>query len=272
MRTESEVVYGLHPVLEMLRSGRRVGKLYLALHKAEKESEEIRLLARQQGISLALVHKEALAQIAGTTNHQGVAAIIATESYQDLDALLAVSAKRKEPPFFFLLDSVEDPRNLGAILRTAEAAGVHGVILPKRRAAGLSPVVGKTSAGAMAHLPIARVTNLSQTIDQLRKDQISIVGMDATAKISYLENDFREPVAIVVGGEGSGIHSKILEKCDRIVSLPMRGMVESLNVSVAVGIIAYEVLRQRGVRLAKAEPSTAVRTALVGAVKKTGRS
>ena len=246
MQNASEMIYGLHPVLEMLRSGRRIGKLYLSLNKSEKESEEIRLLARQQRISIALIHKEALSQIAGTANHQGVAAIIAAESYQDLDALLAVSTKRKEPPFFFLLDSVEDPRNLGAILRTAEAVGVHGVILPKRRAAGLSPVVGKTSAGAMSHLPIARVTNLSQTIDQLQKNHILIVGMDGTAKMSYLENNFKEPVAIVVGGEGSGIHHKILERCDRVVSLPMRGMVESLNVSVAVGVMAYEVLRQRG--------------------------
>ncbi len=257
MKTESEIVYGLHPVLEMLRSGRRIGKIYLSLQKSAKESEEIRLLARQQRVSIFSVHKDSLAKIAGTANHQGVAAIIATESYQDLDALIAVSEKRKEPPFFLLLDSVEDPRNLGAILRTAEAAGVHGVIIPKRRAAGLSPVVGKTSAGAMAHLPIARVTNLSQTLDQLKKDGILIVGMAATAKDSYLGNDsqgtypsqgsypFQSPVAIVVGGEGSGIHSKILERCDQVVSLPMRGMVESLNVSVAVGIILYEVLRQR---------------------------
>ncbi len=248
MRHESEIVYGLHPVLEMLRSGRRIGKLYLALHKADRENEEIRLLARQQRVSVVSVHKEELSHIAGTAKHQGVAATVSPESYQDLDALLAVSKKRHEPPFFLLLDSVEDPRNLGAILRTSEAAGVHGVILPKRRAAGLSPVVGKTSAGAIAHIPIARVTNLSQTIDQLKKDQVLIVGMDATAKTSYLQSDFRGPVAIVVGGEGSGIHSKILEKCDQVISLPMRGVVESLNVSVAVGIVAYEVLRQRAAR------------------------
>lgn len=245
MRSGSEIVYGLHPVLEMLRSGRRVGKIFLALHQSEKENGEIRLLARQQRASVLSVHHTELSKIAGTTKHQGVAAVVSTESYQDLDALLVVSAKRQESPFFFLLDSVEDPRNLGAILRTAEAAGVHGVILPKRRAAGLSPVVGKTSAGAVAHLPIARVTNLSQTIDQLKKDGIFIVGMDATAKTSYLQNDFRRPVAIVVGGEGGGIHHKVSERCDQIVSLPMHGMVESLNVSVAVGIIAYEVLRQR---------------------------
>ena len=245
MRYASEIVYGLHPVLEMLRSGRSIGKLYLALHKSERENDEIRILARQQRVPLVSVHKEELTAITGTTKHQGVAAMVASELYQDLDALLAVSAKRQEPPFFFLLDSVEDPRNLGAILRTAEAAGVHGVILPKRRAAGLSPVVGKTSAGATAHLPIARVTNLSQTIDQLKKEEVVIVGMDATSKTSYLQSDFRGPVAIVVGGEGGGIHRKVLERCDQVISLPMRGVVESLNVSVAVGIVAYEVLRQR---------------------------
>ncbi|MEK7703028.1 MAG: 23S rRNA (guanosine(2251)-2'-O)-methyltransferase RlmB [Nitrospirota bacterium] len=245
MRSESDIVYGLHPVLEMIRAGRPIGKIYLALHKSEKESEVIRVYARQQGISLLLVNKDQIARIAGTTQHQGVAAVVASESYQDLDALIAVSIKRKESPFFLLLDGVEDPRNLGAILRTAEAAGVHGVVIPKRRSASLSPVVGKTSAGAMAHLPIARVTNLSQTIDQLKKDNISIVGMDAASKISYLQVDLQSPVAIVVGGEGGGIHQKVLERCDQVISLPMRGMVSSLNVSVAVGIMAYEVLRQR---------------------------
>jgi len=245
MRHESELVYGLHPVLEMLRSGRRVGKIYLTLHKDMAENEQIRSLARQQRVSLVPVHKEELSRITGTTKHQGVAAMVSPESYQDIDSLLAVSAKRREPPFFFLLDSIEDPRNLGAILRTAEAAGAHGVILPKRRAAGLSPVVGKTSAGASAHLPIARVTNLSQTIDFLKKEGIFIVGMSADSKASYLQSDLQRPVAIVVGGEGGGIHNKILERCDQVVSLPMRGVVESLNVSVAVGIIAYELLRQR---------------------------
>ncbi|MEK7286564.1 MAG: 23S rRNA (guanosine(2251)-2'-O)-methyltransferase RlmB [Nitrospirota bacterium] len=247
MRPESDIVYGVHPVLEMLKSGRPVGKIYLSLSRSEKEGETIRLYAREKGIPLAAVSKEELSRMTATTRHQGAAAFVSTESYQDLNALLAVSVKRKEAPFFLLLDSVEDPRNLGAILRTAEAACVHGVILPKRRAASLSPVVGKTSAGAMAHLPITRVTNLSQTIDQLKKENISIVGMDATAKMSYLENDFQSPVAIVVGGEGGGIHQKILERCDAVVSLPMRGKVSSLNVSVAVGIVTYEVLRQRGI-------------------------
>jgi 23S rRNA (guanosine2251-2'-O)-methyltransferase len=246
MRPESGIVYGLHPVLEMLKSGRPIGKIYLAISRSERESEEIRLHARQLGVSVVAVHKEELSKITGTTKHQGVAAIVSTESHHDLAELLAVSVKRQEPPFFFVVDSVEDPRNLGAILRTSEAAGVHGVILPKRRAAGLSPIVGKTSAGAMAHLPIARVTNLSQTIDRLKEDGILIVGMAAQSKTSYLQNDFKSPVAIVVGGEGGGIHQKILEKCDQVVSLPMRGLVSSLNVSVAVGIIAYEVLRQRG--------------------------
>jgi 23S rRNA (guanosine2251-2'-O)-methyltransferase len=162
-----------------------------------------------------------------------------------LASLFEIAEKRGEPPFFILIDSVEDPRNLGAILRTAESAGVHGVIIPKRRAAGLSPVVSKTAAGATAHLAIARVVNLSQTIDALKKEWVNIVGMDAKSPNTYLQCDFRTPVAIVIGGEGKGIQSKIVKRCDQVVSLPMRGIVESLNVSVAAGIMAYEVLRQR---------------------------
>ncbi len=249
MSRAEEIVYGVHPVLEILQSDRAVLKIYLALHRGEREAETIRLLAQQKKVPLAIVHREELNRIAGTIKHQGVLAMVSAESYHDVDALLSVAAKRREVPFLLLLDGVEDPRNLGAILRTAEAAGVHGVILPKRRAAGLSPVVAKTSAGAVAHLPIARVTNLSQTIDQLQKGEWGrtgmVIGMDANAPVSYTEADFRGPVVIVAGSEGAGMHSKIMARCDRVVSLPMSGVIASLNVSVAVGVIVYEVLRQR---------------------------
>jgi 23S rRNA (guanosine2251-2'-O)-methyltransferase len=245
MSREEAVLYGIHPVLETLRSGLPVSKIYLALHRDDSAGGEIFALARQRKISLLMVHKEELNRIAGTTKHQGVVAWVPPKSDHDLDSLLSISSERAEPPFFLLVDSVEDPRNLGAILRTAESAGVHGVIIPKRRAAGLSPVVSKTSAGATAHLPLARVTNLSQTIDQLKKELVWVVGLDASASASYLECDFQKPVAIIVGGEEAGIHQKILERCDEIVSLPMRGIVESLNVSVAAGIVIYEALRQR---------------------------
>ena len=239
------IIYGIHPVLETLRSGQGVSMIYLSIYRGEKEAVEIETHARQQQISLIRARKEELDRIAGTSHHQGVVAMIPPQADQDIASLFAVSEKRGEPPFFILIDSVEDPRNLGAILRTAESAGVHGVIIPKRRAAGLSGVVSKTAAGATAHLAIARVTNLSQTIDQLKKEFVNIIGMDAKAPISYLQCDFKTPVAIIVGGEGTGIHANIMRRCDQLVSLPMRGVVESLNVSVAAGIIAYEVLRQR---------------------------
>ena len=245
MKPEEEILYGVHPVLEMLRSHRIVTRVYLSVNRGEKEAVEIEAHTRQQKIALIRVRKEELDRMAGTTHHQGVVALVAREADHDLSSLFSVAEKRGEPPFFILIDSVEDPRNLGAILRTAESAGVHGVIIPKRRAAGLSPVVSKTAAGATAHLPIVRVTNLSQTIDALKKEWVNIVGMDANSPNSYLQFDFKTPVAILVGGEGKGLHPKIMKRCDQIVSLPMRGVVESLNVSVATGIVAYEVLRQR---------------------------
>ena len=240
-----EICYGIHPVIEMLRSRQRVSIIYLAIHRREKEAMEIEAHARQQKISLVRMRKEELDRIAGTSHHQGVVARVSLHVDHDLASLFAVAEKRGEPPFFMLIDSVEDPRNLGAILRTAESAGVHGVMIPKRRAAGISPVVSKTAAGATAHLAIARVINLAQTIDQLKKESVNIIGMDAKSPLSYLQCDFRAPVAIVVGGEGPGIHLNIMKRCDQMVSLPMRGAVASLNVSVAAGIMAYEVLRQR---------------------------
>jgi 23S rRNA (guanosine2251-2'-O)-methyltransferase len=245
---EQQLLYGIHPVLEQLRSGRPVSSIYLALKRGDQDAEEICYLATHQKITLKRVHHVELDRIAGTTKHQGVAAMAVCTPCPDLESLLAISAQRGEPPFLFLLDSVEDPRNVGAIIRTAEAAGAHGLILPKRRASGLSPVVAKTSAGAISHLPIVRVTNLSQTIDQLKKESTWVVGLDVRGMTPYLQSDFQDGVAIVVGSEGEGIHRKILERCDQVVSLPMRGVVQSLNVSVAVGIIAYEVLRQRSTK------------------------
>ena len=244
MRSE-QIVYGIHPILEMLHSGRAISRLYVALQRDDATAGQIAILAKQQRIALQLVHKEALSRMTGTTKHQGVAAMIAPKKYHDLAELLSIAEVRKEPPFLLLLDCVEDPRNLGAIFRVAEGAGVHGVIFPKQRAAGLSPAVSKASAGADAHLPLAHVTNLGQAIDQLKKEAILIVGLCADAPQSYWQADFTGGIAIVAGGEENGMHQKIRERCDQMVALPMRGIIESLNVSVAVGIVAYEVLRQR---------------------------
>lgn len=245
MKAQEELLYGIHPVLEILRSRRPVSQIYMALHRGSQEIEAIYTLAREQRIPIRNVPPETIQNMAGTPKHQGVLAMVARRLDYDLDALLAVSAERGEAPFFLVIDSVEDPRNLGALLRTAESAGVHGAFLPKRRAAGLSPLVSKTSAGATAYLPIAQVTNLSQVLQRLQREAVQIVGLDAQSPLSYWECDFREAVALVVGGEGAGMRAKIQERCDVVVSLPMYGQIESLNVSVAAGIVVYEVLRQR---------------------------
>ncbi|HZR45889.1 MAG TPA: 23S rRNA (guanosine(2251)-2'-O)-methyltransferase RlmB [Candidatus Manganitrophaceae bacterium] len=246
MNPGEAVIYGVNPVLEALRAeGKNLNKIYLLPSRAGKEIDEIRTLARRQHATVLTAEREAMDRMARTAKHQGVVAFLSSQRYRDLDDLLALSRKRNEPAFFFILDEVEDPRNLGAIIRTADAVGAHGIVIPERRAAGLTGVVSKASAGALAHFPVARVVNISATLDRLKKENIWIVGVEAGSKTSYVQYDFKDPVAIVVGGEGKGIHQKILEKCDQVVSLPMRGHVSSLNVSVAVGVVAYEVLKQR---------------------------
>lgn len=246
MSPGESIIYGVNPVLESLRAeGGNLNKIYLLANRSGKEIDEIRTLARRRHATLLNAEREALDRMARTSKHQGVVAFLASQRYRDLDELLALSRKRNEPAFLFVLDEVEDPRNLGAIIRTADAVGAHGVIIPERRAAGLTGVVSKASAGALAHFPVARVVNVSATIDRLKKENIWVIGVEAGGETSYLDYDFKSPVAVVVGGEGKGVHRKILERCDQVVSLPMRGHVSSLNVSVAVGVVAYEILRQR---------------------------
>ncbi len=180
-----------------------------------------------------------------TTKHQGIAALMAASSYCDLDELLSKAKSGPKPPFLFLIDGVEDPRNLGAILRTVDAVGADGVVIPERRASGMTALVSKASAGASAHVPVARVVNLSNAIDRIKKEGIWVVGLDLAGEISYLDYDFKDPLAIVVGGEGKGIGRKVLARCDQRLHLPMCGHVSSLNVAVSLGVISYEVLRQR---------------------------
>ncbi len=247
---EEAVIYGINPVLEALRA-KRLNKVYLAPGRGGPEVDEIRVNARQQRATVQTVPREVLDRMAKTAKHQGVVGLLSAQSYADLDEILERVRQGGEPPFLLVLDEVEDPRNLGAIIRTADAVGAHGVIIPERRAAGLTGVVSKASAGAVVHVPVARVVNISATIDRLKKENIWTVGIETGASTSYLDYDFADPVAIVVGAEGKGVHQKVLEHCDQVVSLPMRGHVSSLNVSVAVGVVAYEVLRQRQERLKK---------------------
>ncbi len=246
-----EIIYGVQPVLEALRV-EGVSKVYLG--RSGPEADAIRLLAREKGVAVTHLPADGLARLTGTSKHQGVAALQSAQKPYDLDALLDRCKKREGAPFLFVLDGVEDPRNLGAIIRTADAAGADGVIIPNRRAAGMTGIVAKTSAGALAHLPVAAVTNLSNTMDRLKQENIWIAGLSATSKTCYWDFDFTRPIALALGGEGSGLHRKVEGRCDVLLSLPMRGHVASLNVSVAAALAAYEVVRQRTARATSPSP------------------
>ena len=246
MKERGVALYGVNPVRESLLSADNApDKIYLLSGRGRKVIDEIRLLAKRRKTTILTAERDLLDRMAGTDKHQGVVAFLSSGAYHDIEELLVKSGRGKPLPFLFLIDGVEDPRNLGAIIRTVDAAGGDGIVIPSRRAAGLTATVAKTSAGALAHLPVARVINLSMAIKRFKKEGIWVVGLQTGAKKSYLQYDFSVPVAIVVGGEGKGIRQKILDACDETLSLPMNGHVASLNVSVAVGIVAYEVIRQR---------------------------
>ncbi len=245
-RGEEGLLYGLKPVLEALRSTRRgVTRISLQRGRTGQETDEIFRLAREQGVPIRLDAREALDQAAGTPKHQGVVAWITGMGPISLESILEEASAKGEPSFLAVLDGVEDPRNLGAILRTGDAVGLHGVIIPQRRAVGLTATVGKTSAGALEYVRVAQVANIVKTLEQLRKEGIWLVGLEAEAKKSYLDFDYRIPVALVVGGEGKGIRPLALAACDEQVSIPMGGAIASLNMSVAFAVLAYEVVRQR---------------------------
>lgn len=243
-QTEGLIV-GKHPVLEALRSGRQINKLFVSDSAKKDVSTAIIGEAKKLNIIVQIVDKRKLDQLAPQLNHQGVVAQAAAVDYIELDDLLAIPAAKGETPFFLILDEIEDPHNLGSIIRTAECTGVHGVIIPKRRSAGLTATVLKTSAGAAEHVPVARVTNLVQTIEQLKEAGVWIAGTDLAAQADVYKQKFDMPLAIVIGNEGKGIGRLVKEHCDFLVKLPMAGQLNSLNASVAAGVIMYEVLRQR---------------------------
>lgn len=240
------LIYGVNPIREvLLTEGKQIDKIFLLHNRGGKAIDEVRLLAKQQHTTVTVAKRERLDQMARTTKHQGIVAVMAETNYFDLDDLLLEAKAGPNPPFLFIIDGVEDPRNLGAILRTVDAVGGNGVIIPERRASGMTALVSKASAGASAHVPVARVVNLSNAIDRIKKEGIWVVGLDLGGEISYLDYDYRDPLAIVVGSEGKGIGRKVLGRCDQSVSLPMHGHVDSLNVAVSLGIVSYEALRQR---------------------------
>jgi 23S rRNA (guanosine2251-2'-O)-methyltransferase len=236
-------VYGVLPVIEALRSGtRRIERIVIAEGARHERLRDIFDLARRARIPVRKEPRIALDRLAAGANHQGVIAIAAAASYADEDGLMAEITPQS---LFVLLDGVEDPHNLGAIIRTAECAGASAIVIPERRAAHITEVVTKTAAGATEYLPVARVTNLANFIEKLKQRNVWVVGVEASGDMDYTQYDYRGAVALVFGGEGHGLHRLVRERCDVTVSIPMRGRITSLNVSVAVGVVLFEALRQR---------------------------
>lgn len=247
---KTATLFGIAPVLTALKA-RAVAFEHIAVveNLQNHRLRELLETARSAGIAVRRLPRSAIERLAGPhANHQGVVAVIAAARYADLDDLIAGWVARigtDDPPLGLVLDGVEDPHNLGALLRTVECAGGHGVIIPERRAVGLTETVAKSSAGAMEYVPVAKATNLTRALEQLKSENIWTVGTAADAPMSYTEWDWRRPTAIVLGGEGSGLHRLVASTCDVLVKIPLRGHTESLNVSVAGGILLYEALRQR---------------------------
>jgi len=242
---------GKHPVLEALKAGRPLNKIWLSNQAQRSLVQPILDEAKSRGVVVQFADKKKLDSLVPNLQHQGVVAQAAAVSYAEVEDLLALAKERGEAPFLILLDEVEDPHNLGSILRSVDCTGAHGVIVPKRRSASLTAVVAKTSAGAVEYVPVARVANLAQTIDRLKEEGVWVAGADAAATQDVYKSDLSGPIAIVIGSEGKGISRLIREKCDFLVSLPMFGHVNSLNASVAAGVILYETVRQRRARREK---------------------
>ena len=244
MRYEELTIEGRNAVLEAFRSGKTIDKLFLLKGCQDGPIQTIIREAKKTDTILNFVTKERLDQISKTGKHQGVIAYSAAYEYANIEDLFHIAEKRGEAPFFILLDSIEDPHNLGAIIRTANLAGAHGVIIPKRRAVGLTATVAKASAGAINYTPVAKVTNLAQTMEELKKRGMWFVCGDMKGTPMY-QLDLRGPIGVVIGSEGGGVSRLVKEKCDFSASIPMFGDIDSLNASVAMGILSYEIVRQR---------------------------
>ncbi len=242
----TDIIEGRNPVIEALKSGRPLNKILLARNIGQHSSiAEILHLSRSRGIPIEYVTKEVIDRLSTTKANQGIIAYAAVKEYVALEDLLAISRGKKEPALYCILDGIEDPQNLGAIIRTAEACGVHGIIIRSRRAAGLTAAVAKASAGAVEYVPVARVSNISQAIETLKKSNVWITGIDPSGKTAYTRMDFRQSTAIVIGGEGSGLSDLVKKRCDHLASIPMRGKITSLNASIAAALVMYEAFRQR---------------------------
>ena len=240
------MIIGINPVMEALRSGRPIQRVLIAeQRKSDRDILEIIRLARQGGVEVRMASRDALNREAPNAVHQGVVASAAAREYATLEDILQIPAQRGQTPLFLILDGVEDPRNLGAVLRTAEATGVHGVIIPERRAVGLTETVAKAAVGALEYIPVVKVVNIVNTIEELKKAGVWIAAAEANGDMQYWDADFVRPTALVLGGEDKGVRRLVREHCDYTLSLPLMGQISSLNVSVAAGVMLYEVLRQR---------------------------
>jgi 23S rRNA (guanosine2251-2'-O)-methyltransferase len=237
-------IYGINAVAEALKArGRAFQWVGVAKERHDLRLQRVVEECRRQGVAVRFLSRAELEDMAGNNAHQGVVAVTSAKQYSGLDDV--VDGKRGHYSLVVVLDGVEDPHNLGAVLRTADAAGADGVVIPERRAAGVTAIVSKTSAGASEHLPIARVTNVSRTLEELKAKNLWIVGLDERGRESYDSLDYNMDCAIVLGAEGKGVHELVRRKCDHLVSIPMLGKVSSLNVSVAAGVVLYEIVRQR---------------------------
>lgn len=244
MRYEEFTIEGRNAIIEAFRAGKPIDKLFMLDGAQDGPMQTIKREAKKHDTMIRFVTKERLDQLSGTGKHQGVIAYAAAYEYAEVSDILEAARKKQEPPFILLLDNIEDPHNLGAIIRTANLAGAHGVIIPKNRAAGLTAAVARTSAGALNYTPVARVTNLGKTMEDLKKEGLWFVCADMDGTTMY-ELDLKGPIGLVIGSEGDGVGRLVREKCDLVASIPMKGDIDSLNASVAAGVLAYEIVRQR---------------------------
>lgn len=240
----SNIICGRNPVLEAVRSGREIDRLLIAHGISGGSVTAIIAKCKAKGVLIKEISPQKLDYYCGGANHQGVAVMLASQEYSTVDDIMSLADSRNEKPFIIICDGLEDPHNLGAVIRTAEATGVHGVIIPERRSASLNATVAKAACGALEYVPVARVTNIASTIDMLKERGVWVFGADMDGE-DYTETDFDVPCAIVIGNEGKGIGTLTAKKCDKIISLPMLGKINSLNASVAAGILMYEAVRKR---------------------------
>ena len=244
-RNFDDQVEGRNSVLELLESEKDINKIYVTRGEKQGSINKIIGRAKGKGIVLVEVDKSKLDEMSQTGNHQGVIAIVPPFEYCEVEDILDEAENKKEQPFILILDGIEDPHNLGAIIRTAETAGVHGVIIPKRRAASVNSTVNKVSAGAVEHMKVARVNNINDTIQYLKDNGLWIIGTDGKTENYYYEQDLTGPIALVIGSEGYGMNRLVSENCDILVKIPMKGKITSLNASVSAGIVTYEIVKQR---------------------------